>query len=213
MTNKPGRPQRSPRKPRGPRRSFPARESRYETRSGQVLEVTNGRLKEEGDQGASFAGRTIEFHAATGKATPAIATDRFYLDELVRKLSKPDYEEWIAIQRREAEALAEAQATTAPAEPTKPSTPAQPKPKTRSPKSAGKLSQLDAAVQVLVKAGEPMTSKAMIEAMAAQGLWTSPGGKTPHATLYAAILREIQNKGAAARFQKVDRGQFTITSK
>ncbi|MCA8985833.1 MAG: winged helix-turn-helix domain-containing protein [Planctomycetaceae bacterium] len=191
----------------------PRKGERYETRSGQVLEVTNGRLKEEGDQGASFAGRTIEFHAATGKATPAIATDRFYLDELVRKLSKPDYEEWIAIQRREAEALAEAQATTAPAEPTKPSTPAQPKPKTRSPKSAGKLSQLDAAVQVLVKAGEPMTSKAMIEAMAAQGLWTSPGGKTPHATLYAAILREIQNKGAAARFQKVDRGQFTITSK
>ena len=191
----------------------PRKGERYETRSGQVLEVTNGRLKEEGDQGASFAGRTIEFHAATGKATPAIATDRFYLDELVRKLSKPDYEEWIAIQRREAEALAEAQATTAPAEPTKPSTPAQPKPKTRSPKSAGKLSQLDAAVQVLVKAGEPMTSKAMIEAMAAQGLWTSPGGKTPHATLYAAILREIQNKGAAARFQEVDRGQFTITSK
>ncbi len=189
----------------------PRKGEHYETRSGQVLEVTNGRLKDEGDQGASFAGRTIEFHAATGKATPAMATDRFYLDELVRKLSKPDYEEWIAIQRREAEALAEAQATTAPAEPTKPSTPAKPKPKTRSPKSTGKLSQLDAAVQVLAEAGQPMTAKTMIEAMATQGLWTSPGGKTPHATLYAAILREIQNKGADARFQKVDRGQFTTS--
>lgn len=189
----------------------PRKGEHYETRSGQVLEVTNGRLKEEGDQGASFAGRTIEFHPETSEATPATATDRFYLDELVRKLSKPDFEEWVAIQRREAEALAEAQATIPPAEPTRQSQPAKPKTKPHSPKSAGKLSQLDAAVQVLIKACEPMTSKAMIEAMTAQGLWTSPGGKTPHATLYAAILREIQNKGADARFQKVDRGQFTTS--
>jgi hypothetical protein len=27
-----------------------------------------------------------------------------------------------------------------------------------------------------------MNTKAMIEAMAAKGYWTSPGGKTPHAT-------------------------------
>jgi hypothetical protein len=48
----------------------------------------------------------------------------------------------------------------------------------------------------------------MIEAMAAKGLWTSPGGKTPHATLYSAILREIDTKGKAARFKKADRGHF-----
>ena len=46
------------------------------------------------------------------------------------------------------------------------------------------------------------------EALAAQGLWTSPGGKTPHATLYAAMLREITAKGSQARFKKVERGQF-----
>jgi formylglycine-generating enzyme required for sulfatase activity len=51
-----------------------------------------------------------------------------------------------------------------------------------------------------------MNAKEMIEAMAAKGLWTSPGGKTPHATLYSAILREIGAKGKEARFKKTDRG-------
>ena len=55
-----------------------------------------------------------------------------------------------------------------------------------------------------------MTTKAMIEAMATKGYWTSPGGATPHATLYSAILRELQKKGTEARLVKVDRGQFTL---
>jgi hypothetical protein len=38
----------------------------------------------------------------------------------------------------------------------------------------------------------------MIELMAARGLWTSPGGKTPHVTLYSAILREITTKADAS---------------
>jgi len=84
-------------------------------------------------------------------------------------------------------------------------------PKAKAPRQrAGKLSALDAAAQVLASANEPMTAKAMIEAMAAKGLWTSPGGKTPHATLYAAILREINDKGAEARFEKIDRGLFRL---
>lgn len=77
-------------------------------------------------------------------------------------------------------------------------------------KTDGKLSQLDAAVKVLVEAGEPMSTKAMIDAMAAKGYWTSPGGQTPHATLFAAITREINVKGAESRFAKVDRGQFAL---
>jgi len=40
------------------------------------------------------------------------------------------------------------------------------------------------------------------------GYWTSPGGKTPHATLYSAILREINLKGKGSRFVKTDRGLF-----
>jgi len=56
-----------------------------------------------------------------------------------------------------------------------------------------------------------MRAKELIEQMAAEGLWTSPGGKTPEATLYAAMLREIGKKGDDSRFQKVDRGAFVAT--
>ena len=77
--------------------------------------------------------------------------------------------------------------------------------------AAKKLSALDAAAQVLAQAGRAMTCPEMIEAMAAQGLWRSPGGKTPAATLYSAILLEQKKKGAAARFRKTDRGQFEAT--
>ena len=79
-------------------------------------------------------------------------------------------------------------------------------------KTDGKMSALDAAAKVLAESGEPMTSKAMIDAMAAKGYWTSPGGKTPQATLYAAILREVQTKGAEARFQKTERGHFALAT-
>ncbi len=72
-----------------------------------------------------------------------------------------------------------------------------------------KLSGLDAAAQILAKAKEPMGCKDVAEQAMAQGLW-SPGGKTPHATLYAAIIREIAKKGKDARFKKVDRGRFQL---
>ncbi|MEX0678896.1 MAG: HTH domain-containing protein [Pirellulales bacterium] len=71
-----------------------------------------------------------------------------------------------------------------------------------------KLSALDAAAQVLAASKEPINAKQMIEAMAAKGLWTSPGGATPWATLYSAIIREVATKGKEARFKKVDRGHF-----
>jgi hypothetical protein len=58
-----------------------------------------------------------------------------------------------------------------------------------------------------------MRSKELIAEMAKRGLWTSPGGKTPEATLYAAILREIGAKGAAARFARAGKGEFTSTKK
>jgi hypothetical protein len=75
-----------------------------------------------------------------------------------------------------------------------------------------KTSALDAAAKVLAEAGEAMTTKAMIEAMAAKGYWTSPSGATPAATLYSAILRELTTKGAQARFVKTDRGKFSLRS-
>jgi hypothetical protein len=71
-----------------------------------------------------------------------------------------------------------------------------------------KLSAIDAAAKVLADSGEAMNCKELIEALAAKKLWTSPGGKTPHATLYSAILREINEKGKDARFKKTERGKF-----
>ena len=53
-----------------------------------------------------------------------------------------------------------------------------------------------------------MTAKEMIEAAEAKGYWKSPGGKTPHATVYSAIIREIATKGSESRFCKTERGKF-----
>ena len=83
-------------------------------------------------------------------------------------------------------------------------------PKTRAvkEKKPKRVSALDAAAQVLAASEVPMRAKEMIAAMEAKKLWTSPGGKTPEATLYAAIIREIAAKGTAARFKKHERGVF-----
>jgi len=70
-------------------------------------------------------------------------------------------------------------------------------------------SGLDAAATVLAQAGEPLNTKTMVERMLAKGLWKT-GGKTPAATIYAAILRECATKGAQARFRKVARGKFEL---
>lgn len=81
--------------------------------------------------------------------------------------------------------------------------------KAKKPKT-DKLSALDAAAQVLAEAKTPLTTKEMVAAMAVQGYWKSPSGKTPHATLYSAILREILRKGKESRFAKSERGKFTL---
>ena len=74
-------------------------------------------------------------------------------------------------------------------------------------------SALDAAAQVIASSVKPMRATDMIAEMEAKGLWTSPGGKTPEATLYAAIIREISAKGKDARFRKHDRGlSVAVTS-
>ena len=80
-------------------------------------------------------------------------------------------------------------------------------PKAEKPK---KTSALDAAAKVMAEAGKPMNTKEMIDAMTAKGLWTSPNGLTPHATLYSAILREMKAKGGQARFKRADRGEFAL---
>jgi hypothetical protein len=78
------------------------------------------------------------------------------------------------------------------------------------PKAAKKTSAVDAAAKLLADAKTPMTTKELVDAMAAKGLWKSPGGKTPDRTLYSAILREIATKGKEARFKKTERGKFAV---
>jgi hypothetical protein len=52
----------------------------------------------------------------------------------------------------------------------------------------------------------------LIAAMAVKGYWSSPRGRTPAGTLYAAILRELQSKGEKARFGKTERDKFRLNS-
>ncbi len=73
----------------------------------------------------------------------------------------------------------------------------------------GKLSGLDAAAKVLAEAGEPLSAKAITDRMIANGLWKTEG-KTPAATIYSAMFREIKVKGDASRFAKADKGKFTV---
>jgi len=81
---------------------------------------------------------------------------------------------------------------------------------TDAPARAAKLSALEAAVRLLGETGQAMNCQEMIAAMAAKGYWTSPGGKTPSATLYTSILKELTTKGKESRFVKVDRGHFAL---
>jgi hypothetical protein len=75
-----------------------------------------------------------------------------------------------------------------------------------------RYSMLDAAAEVLAGATEPMTCTTLIDEMSRRKLWVSPNGKTPEATLNAALQREIKTKGAESRFVKAGRGLFSRKS-
>jgi len=79
-------------------------------------------------------------------------------------------------------------------------------PATKADKAMGGL---DAAARVLKESGEPMRVKAIAETIFAKGYWKS-GGKTPAATIYAAMIREIARKNGDSRFKKTDRGLFAF---
>jgi hypothetical protein len=71
-----------------------------------------------------------------------------------------------------------------------------------------KLSALAAAAKVLGEKGTAMTCQELVGVMAAKGYWSSPGGKTPAATLYAGIIKEIETRGVESRFKKTAPGRF-----
>ena len=103
---------------------------------------------------------------------------------------------------------AQAKATKAPKAQPKKAVPAPPG-KSGSPAQPKKLSALDAAAKVLGETGKAMNCQELIEVMAAKGYWKSPAGKTPSATLYASLIKEIAAKGKESRFRKTDRGMFS----
>jgi len=77
-------------------------------------------------------------------------------------------------------------------------------------KKAKHLSGLDAAAKVLALGSAlPMRCGDIVKIMIDRGYWQT-NGKTPAATIYAAITREIKTKGDASRFRKVERGKFTL---
>ncbi len=72
-----------------------------------------------------------------------------------------------------------------------------------------RLSGLDAAAKVLEDTGVAMNVKEIVEVAFAKGYW-KPAGRTPSATLAAALIREIAKKGSQSRFQKSERGKFVL---
>lgn len=78
----------------------------------------------------------------------------------------------------------------------------------KKPAGEKKMSLLDAAAQILARRTNPMTAKELVQEAQSRGLWSSPNGKTPEATLNAALHREIKEKGKDSRFTKPEAGKF-----
>ncbi len=153
----------------------------------------------EGDDPMLRTKKTKTKKAATGKPSKLPIPRRFPVNgDTPAKLAKG---------AREAAPPPEA-AAEATDGPTK-ATVAAPAPAT--PTTAGKLSCLDAAAEVLRAAGTSMRCRELVAAMAERDLWTSTA-PTPHQTLASALLREITKKGADSRFRRADRVQFALNA-
>jgi hypothetical protein len=72
-----------------------------------------------------------------------------------------------------------------------------------------RMGGLDAAAKVLEETGVPMNVKEITAVAFTKGYW-KPAGRTPSATLAAALMREIAKKGVASRFRRSERGKFVL---
>lgn len=177
----------------------------YLDRAEDLWYCTNGKTKKVNET------QTVVLMKKTWLGEPVGDETEQLVESFAKHLSAAELKEYRAVTHREAEAEQDSKTTPkkSSAAPAKKSA----KTKTTKPAAEKKMSALDAAAKVLGDSKEPMATKAMIEAMSAKGYWTSPGGQTPHATLYAAILREINVKGDESRFQKIDKGRFALAGK
>lgn len=175
----------------------------YQDLGGDLWFCANAKQKKVGDDQIVMMQRT-EDGEPVGDATEQLVV------AFNRQLSAAELKEYRVVCQRERDAEGKTGDETASSSGTTgKSTTKKAKAVTEQPK---KMSALDAAAKVLGESAEPMATKAMIDAMSAKGYWTSPGGQTPHATLYAAILREINTKGVESRFAKTDKGRFGLNS-
>jgi hypothetical protein len=126
--------------------------------------------------------------AKTEKAAKVAAMRK----EVAEKVAQPDPELDAAVKASEADRRAK-------------------KAKVAKPKSDRKPGILTLAAGVLKDVKTPMDCKAIVEKVLAKGVWQTKG-KTPAATLYAAVIREIATKGKEARFHKTDRGMFELSA-
>jgi hypothetical protein len=98
---------------------------------------------------------------------------------------------------------AEVPAAAAAATPAAPAAPRAP----RAAHAKSAMSVFDAAAKVLADAGKPMNAQEIAQAAIGKGYW-STNGKTPHATVHAALSREIKTAGDKSRFKRAGRGMF-----
>ena len=78
-------------------------------------------------------------------------------------------------------------------------------------KPNGKSSQLDAAVDILKEAAEPLTCKEIVRRMFERKAWETTG-RTPGATLSASMQREIAKRGEDSRFRRAERGLYELNA-
>jgi hypothetical protein len=77
--------------------------------------------------------------------------------------------------------------------------------------SSRRLGAMGAAIKVLEEIGKPMTAEQLIQKMSSKGYWMSHA-RQPAQSLKTHMLREIQRKGEAARFQRVGKLKFKLRS-
>ncbi len=71
------------------------------------------------------------------------------------------------------------------------------------------LPLLDAAAMVLRESRKSLSTREIVSLVIERNLWESTGS-TPWATLNAALNRDIQTNGTWSRFQKKERGKFSL---
>ena len=71
------------------------------------------------------------------------------------------------------------------------------------------MNSIEAAIVVLRKAGTPLRFEELTERMVPDGLWSTKG-KTPAATVNAAITVNIKKKGESSTFVRVASGTYGL---